>query len=939
MLKEAVPGEVKELLENQQLNGVPVLLATTSDLSLSGDLRGHWIVVTRDNLAVVADGAEPRLVSHLPIRRVEKFRTHGAIGSGFLQAYVDESWVDLARYTNALSPKFHKLAGKLEDLRTSGEVTVFPDEQLDVSHCPKCSLRLSTAGESCPRCLPRKKIVVRLWQLLRPQWPTALGMFALMLVGVAMELAPPKLQQYLVDQILAKGESAPGAYSLSAALLLVVLALAFTRVLLGVVNWIKGLQASKVGLGLTFELRAQLVQKLHSLGVAYYDRHQVGSLVSRVAYDSEVLHSLLQQITGGFLLQIVQVIAVGVMLFLLNPKLALFTLIPAPLVVGGSLFFWRRIYPKYYRYWDSSSKQAGTLSGMLSGIRVVKAFAQEQRELDRFHRSSDYLRRSRMTVEKGTASFTAIMALIFSLGGLIVWYVGGRDVLAGRMTLGSLMAFLAYLAMFYTPLSTLSQLTTWLTSLLTGCQRVFELLDTPTETCEPASPASLPRARGEIRFDNVSFGYERHRPVLKEVSFAIKPGEKIGIVGRSGSGKTTLVNLISRFYDVESGRVLLDGVDVRDLPKSDLRRHVGVVLQEPFLFRGTICDNLVYGRPDASASDAIAAARAAQAHDFILRTPLAYDTWLGERGAGLSGGEKQRVSIARALLYDPKVLILDEATSSVDTESEKAIQEALRVLAGGRTTLAIAHRLSTLRDSDRIFVFDQGRLIEEGTHGELLRLDGKYARLVKIQTQIARNSQLEAALAGASDETIDEPESNSAATEATFETDLVPTWLEPDSARFKEGPYGTLDVELADGRVHRGVFAVRCFPATCPEDLISLRTWDRDGQDCELGIVRHLDRWSARSRELVGLALERRYLLRRVTGIDDIKPQFGFLAFAVRTDQGPARFTMRWTQSHAQEFGERGKVLLDTEDNRFLVPDVESLPPVQRDLFQRYVYW
>ncbi len=491
MIQEAVPCEVKELLENQHLNGVPVLLSTKSDLSLTGDLRGHWVVATRENLAVVADGAEPTLVNHLPIHRVEKFRAHGAIGSGFLQAYVDEAWVDVARYSNAMSTKFHKLAGKLEDLRSTGEVIVHPEEELDASHCAKCGLRLSTPGESCPRCLPRKAIVGRLLQLMRPQWPTALAMSGLMLVGVAMELAPPKLQQYLVDEILAKGEATPDATTLLATLLLVVLALAATRVLLGIVNWIKGLQANKVGVALTFELRSQLVRKLHALGVGYYDRHQVGSLVSRVAYDSEVLHTLLQQITGGFLLQIVQVVAVGFMLFTLNPKLAVFTLIPAPLVVGGSLFFWRRVYPNYYRYWDSSSKQAGTLSGMLSGIRVVKAFAQEPREFDRFHKSSDYLRRSRITVEKATASFTAIMALIFSLGGLIVWYVGGRDVLAGKMTLGSLMAFLAYLAMFYAPLSTLSQLTTWLTSFMTGCQRVFELLDTPTETHEPAQPGAV----------------------------------------------------------------------------------------------------------------------------------------------------------------------------------------------------------------------------------------------------------------------------------------------------------------------------------------------------------------------------------------------------------------------------------------------------------------
>jgi ATP-binding cassette subfamily B protein len=939
MVQEPVPCDVKELLESRQLNGIPVLLSTSSDLSLAGDLRRHWIIGTRDHLSVVADGAEPQLVNHLKLGSIERFRTHRAIGSGFLQAYVDDAWVDLARYSNTLADKFHKLAENLEGLRETGEVTVQPEETRIATHCGKCGLRLSTAGDACPRCVPRKAVAARLWQLVRPQWTTALGMCGLMLVGVAMELAPPKLQQYLVDEILSQGAAAPEARSLLAALLVVVLALAATRVLLGAVNWAKGLLASQVGVALTHALRAQLVRKLHALGVGYYDRHQVGSLVSRVAYDSEVLHTLLQQITGGFLLQIVQVIAVGIMLFTLNPKLALFTLIPTPLVVAGSLFFWRRVYPNYYRYWDSSSKQAGTLMGMLTGIRVVKAFAQELREIDRFQRSSDYLRRSRVTVEKATASFTAMMALIFSLGGLIVWYVGGRDVLAARMTLGSLMAFLAYLAMFYAPFSTLSQLTTWLTSFMTGCQRVFELLDTPTETNEPPRPVPLEQPRGELRFENVSFGYERHRPVLKEVNFTIRPGEKVGIVGRSGSGKTTLVNLISRFYDVDSGSIRLDGVNVRDLTTSELRRHVGVVLQEPFLFRGTIWDNLVYGRPDASAEQAIVASRAAQAHEFILSTPLAYDTWLGERGAGLSGGEKQRLSIARALLYDPKVLILDEATSSVDTESEKSIQEALRVLTRGRTTLAIAHRLSTLRDSDRIMVFDQGSLIEQGTHSELMQLDGNYARLVKIQTQIARNTQFELMLNGSAGDLVDESESTSAELGDADVAEFAPHWLEPDSAELREGPHGSLEVELPVDSLHRSVFAVRCFPATRPDDFICLRAWDRDGQERDLGILRHLDRWSARAQALVRAALVRRYWLRRIIGIDSIKLEYGYLTCNVRTDQGPTQFTMRWTQSQAQDFGARGKVLLDLEDNRFLVPDMDALPPRERELLQRYVYW
>jgi ATP-binding cassette subfamily B protein len=938
MLQTPVPHDVKSLLENHQLNGIPVLLSTTSDLSLTGDVRPHWVVATRENLAVVADGAEPRLVSHIPLDRVQKFRAHGAIGSGFLQAYVDDSWVDMARFSNTLASRFHKLAEKLEGLRSNGEVEIDPADQVDSTHCPKCGLTLSTAGESCPRCLPRRAIASRLWQLMRPQWPTALAMCGLMLVGVAMELAPPKLQQYLVDEILTNGQAAPHAASLLTALLVVVLALAATRVLLGVVSWAKGLLANKVGVSLTFELRAHLVRKLHALGVDYYDRHQVGSLVSRVAYDSEVLHGLLQQITGGFLLQIVQVVAVGVMLFTLNAKLAMYTLIPAPLVVGGSLFFWRRVYPHYYRYWDSSSKQAGTLSSMLSGVRVVKAFAQEPREFDRFTRSSDYLRRSRITVDRANASFTAIMALVFSLGGLIVWYVGGRNVLAGQMTLGSLMAFLAYLAMFYAPLSTLSQLTTWLTSFMTGCHRVFELLDAPLETREPTKPKSLPQAHGEVRFENVSFGYERHRPVLKDVDFTITPGERIGIVGRSGSGKTTLVNLISRFYDADSGHVRLDGIDVRELATADLRRHVGVVLQEPFLFRGTICDNLIYGKPDARVEDAVTVARAAQAHDFILRTPLGYDTWLGERGAGLSGGERQRVSIARALLYDPKVLILDEATSSVDTESERAIQDALRHLTRGRTTLAIAHRLSTLRESDRILVFDGGRLIEQGTHHELMRLDGQYAKLVKIQTQIAGNQRFEAALNGSAEPLADE-DHESAADEASEAGEFEPRWINPGMAILRPGPFDALEIVLPGGEVHRGVIAVSCFPATRPNDFISLRVSDIDGQEREVGIVRHLDRWPAECQSLLRAALERRYFLRRITGIDDIRLEYGYLNFHVRTDQGPSQFTMRWTQSQAQDFGTNGKVLLDLEDNRFLVPDIGALPRRDRELLQRYIYW
>jgi len=403
------------------------------------------------------------------------------------------------------------------------------------------------------------------------------------------ELVPPKLQQYMVDNILsqsaAEGAAGNSLPDFKTALLVVVLALAFSRIVLSVVGVLKGRLATAIGTGLTGTLRAEMVTKLQNLSIAYYDRHQVGSMISRVAHDSEVLHGLMHQLTGGFLLQIVQLVGVGAMLVWINPKLALFTLIPVPLVLFGSWVFWRHVYPRHYRLWDASSKQMAALSGMLSGIRVVKAFAQEPRESDRFKKASDHLSNWRLWVEQTNSTYAATMQLVFGLGGLIVWYVGGRDVIGGQMTLGQLIAFLAYLAMFYAPLGALSNFTTWLTSFLSGSQRVLELLDTPVTIAEAEKPVPWHDVQGAITFDNVTFGYDRNQPVLRDVSFDVKPGEMIGIVGRSGSGKTTLVNLLGRFYDVQEGQIEIDGIDIRDLSTKDLRERLGIVFQDSFLFR------------------------------------------------------------------------------------------------------------------------------------------------------------------------------------------------------------------------------------------------------------------------------------------------------------------------------------------------------------------
>jgi len=966
MLTEEAPTEVQRRLDQAGLNHRPVLLSTSTDINLDGLPERNWLVVSDERISLLRAGQDPDLLVSLPLSEVDQFRVCAGVGSGALQARRQGVWVDLLRYSNALHDRFHKVSRKLEQLRTTGEITLH-DEQVDPRRCPTCSLRLSSAGETCPRCLPRGAILGRIWELIQPQRRGALILCGLTLLGVVAELVPPKLQQYMVDDVLRAHEHSGPAVEFVHALLAVVIALAVSRVVLAAVAAAKGRLATRIGAALTADLRRRLVERLQRLAIAYYDRHQVGSLMSRVAYDSEVLHGLVHQLTAGFLLQILQLVGVGVMLLLLNTKLALYTLIPVPLVIGSSWFFWRKIYPRYYRYWDAASKQVAALSSMLGGIRVVKAFAQEPREYARFRRASEYHRTSRLWVEESATTYAAWMQIVFSLGGLIVWYVGGRDVIAQTMTLGSLIAFLAYLAMFYAPLATLSNFTTWLTSFLTGAKRVLELLDTPIAVMEPEQPIDPGPARGSIIFDNVHFGYDLHQPVLKGVSFEVQPGEMVGIVGRSGSGKTTLVNLLGRFYDVDDGRVLVDGVNVRDYASSELRRRIGIVFQETYLFRGTIWDNLSYGHPDASVEQGLAAAKAARAHDFALRSALGYDTPLGEHGAGLSGGEKQRLSLARALLYDPPILVLDEATSNIDTEGERMIQEALVRLTADRTTIAIAHRLSTLRNADRILVFDRGELAEEGTHEQLLAHEGIYARMVRIQTQLTRDATVDRLSAeidqvapgtagkGETISRVDGHKRNGAAGKQALSSDAIPQpqttevsrsvadyeirWLNPTQARLSHGELGTLRLEVDGEPVHPGVFVVCAFPATSMERYLSLRTWDGDGDDRELGMIRDLAEWPDDQQALVRARLRRRYLFRRIEGINSLELQHGHLWFDVRTDVGPQRFGMRWSQSQAIDFGRHGKLIYDVEDNQYIIPDLEALPAKDNELLRRYVYW
>ena len=726
-----------EKLEQEIPPGECLQFVIVGDLNIKNHYAHTFLAVT-DKHIYGFDEALPEGVEKVSYGQLKSARVKRYYGNAMLvftlpvEEGTDKKKINFLRFSYTEANLFDAAAGYISAIVSGADMT----EELAIVKaalekqfcvCPKCGRTLIRPGAPCMKCQSKDEVIHKLGKYILPYKGILLFCLFLSVITTAASLAPPYMTRQLVDDVL-PGKDVKG-------LITCVLVLLSTYLIQHGIGTIRGYHLKNTGNKIVTDLRNDVYKKAQLLPMRFYDNTSTGSMINRISGDSNTIQAFMLRVTQEVLVQLFQMIGIVIIMFTMSWQLTLLSLVPVPFVVIGSRIFRKKMKPMYRRIWRTWAAVTSVLTDTIPGIRVVKAFANEEGGMKKFaSRNATWLATNKKA-SRITTLYPHVVGLLMNCGSLLIWALGGQLVIGGSdiISPGLLVSFISYTSMFYTPVNFFANFNDSYQQFLNSAERLMDIMDAEPEHnfAEGKHPEKI---IGKIEFRNVNFSFDRSKKTLNDINFVIEPGDVVGIVGTTGAGKSTIINLLMRYYDHYDGQILIDDIDIRDIDMTFYRSQIGYVQQEPMMFNDTIYHNIAFGSPNATVEDVLHAADVANAHTFIARMPDGYDTVLGERGTGLSGGERQRLSIARAVLREPSILFFDEATASVDSETEHLIQESIEQLIRGRTTLMVAHRLSTLRKANKIIVVDRGKILEMGTPQELLAMKGKYYKLVQIQT-------------------------------------------------------------------------------------------------------------------------------------------------------------------------------------------------------------
>ena len=719
ILRYTLPKETESAIDLK--DGEKIYYAVPFDIAEDGTLASDSFLAVTTSRVFVLRGNDKKVID---IKDIDEAKAEPGVGGGILTIRKGNAWEVLVHYSSAHLSRYAYVARGINIL-ASGRFEKVESNEYEKT-CPMCG-RAIPGTKNCPHCSGQGGFLSVFLKMAKPYKKQFFGVFFLMIMAAVTTLLNPEIQKRLINDVLKKNGDMSTA--------IVFLSLMFTLSAgIVIVNVLKSNASARLGARIASDLRTELFEKYQKLPLSFINDRRPGELLNRITHDTRFISDFMADVFCNLFAVFFIFIWDVIFMMILNLKLALLTFILVPVVSAIMISFRKTISRIFHLQFKKDDDVSSDLQDVIAGMRVVKCYGKEKDEADRFKVFAGELAQIEKRNERFWAMFDLIVSFLMGMGVVIVVFFGGSDVLKGDMSAGELYQFITYTLLLFQYVGWLGRLPREISRLTSSLERIYDILAQNVDEKDEEKLVDLD-IKGEITFDHATFGYKSYQPVLEDINAVINPGEMIGIVGASGTGKSTLINLLMRLYETDDGKIKVDGTDMKDIRRKSYHSQLGVVLQETFLFSGTIIDNIKFSKPDATISEIIRAAKLANAHDFISKLPDGYNTYVGEKGYTLSGGERQRIAIARAILPNPKILILDEATASLDTENEFMIQKALERLTSGKTTFAIAHRLSTLNNADRIMVIDGHRIAEFGTQAELLERKGIYYNLYTAQIQ------------------------------------------------------------------------------------------------------------------------------------------------------------------------------------------------------------